>query len=357
MEKVQFDNSELKIIKEIPNIFGVMNPIYDTPISQRDNFIQTMEKDPLWLCTRLETSVFSPSVVPDNIARALVIEANGMEPRDDIDMFGIPWEYVPEAGGSMVRPGNHILDNANDWEKVLNFPDIDSWDWESSAKENNNSFLNADTFTQVAQLNGWWFERLVSFMGFEGAAMALIDDDQKNAVKALFEKTTDLGCRIIDKFVDYYENIEAFMVHDDWGSQRSPFFSDDAAREMIVPYMKKLTDHIHSKGLYANLHSCGHVESRVQCFIDSGWDLWSPQPMNDTIKLCKNFGDKICIGITPELFDSDTTSEDEQREHARELVRRVCKPEKSCFVNIRGGMMTAAFREELYKQSRIVYCG
>ena len=44
----------------------------------------------------------------------------------------------------------------------------------------------------------------------------------------------------------------------------------EVAYELFVPYMKQLTDHIHSKGRVATLHSCGHNEERVQCYIDGG---------------------------------------------------------------------------------------
>lgn len=355
MKKILFDQSELRVVREVPNFFGDKDPIYDFPISLGENFNLTLKKEPVWLCAGIETSLFCPSVIPDNIARAFVIEANMMPPQDGVDMFGIEWEYVPSAGGSMVRPGNHILKDANDWEKVLTFPDIDSWDWEGSAKANNGTFLTPDTFTNVWHINGWWFERLISFMGFEGAAEALVDEDQQDAVKALFEATTDLGCRLVDKFVEYYENIDGVTVHDDWGSQRSPFFSEATAQEMIVPYMKKLTDHIHSKGLYADLHSCGHIESRIQCFIDGGWDTWTPQDMNDTLTLFDKYGDKICLGLIPKQFDPATTSEEEQRTYAKEFVEKVCVPGKYSFVSLYGaGVLTRPYREELYKQSRIL---
>ena len=38
------------------------------------------------------------------------------------DMFGIEWEYVPVAGGSMVRPGTPLLEDANDWNQILKLP-------------------------------------------------------------------------------------------------------------------------------------------------------------------------------------------------------------------------------------------
>lgn len=358
MSKIPFNEAELKVVREEPNFFGAPIPIFDFPVTMRENHRRVFEKNPLWHPLGIETGLFCPTVFPDNVARGFVIEANRVQFQDgdlNEDMFGIPWEYVGIAGGSMVRPGDHLLKNANDWKSVLKFPDIDSWDWEASAAANKD-FLNNDKFNSIWMLNGWWFERLVSFMGFEGAAMALVDEDQEDALKELFEATTDLGCRLVDKFVQYYDNIDAVTVHDDWGSQRSPFFSEDTAMEMIVPYMKKLVDHIHAKGLIADLHSCGHISKRIDCITSAGWDTWTPQAMNDTWELFDNHGEKIVIGVIPEQFDPATTSEEEQRRYAREFFERVNVPGKTAFISLYGGaVLTNAFREELYKESRILY--
>ena len=107
-------------------------------------------------------------------------------------MFGVPWVYVPVVGGSLEDPNvPHLMEDANDWEKVIKFPDIDSWDWEGSRRENK-EYLNTGMWNMFYLMNGAWFERLISFMGFENACMALIDEEQEDAVKALFTKTTEL---------------------------------------------------------------------------------------------------------------------------------------------------------------------
>ena len=125
------------------------------------------------------------------------------------------------------------------------------------------------------------------------AAMALIDEEQVDALHELFGATTELACRLVDKLCEYYPELTEINVHDDWGAQKAPFFSMDVANELFVPYMKKLTDHIHAKGRIATLHSCGHNADRIQCYIDGGFDQWSPQPMNDIEKLYELYGDKI----------------------------------------------------------------
>ena len=168
-------------------------------------------------------------------------------------------------------------------------------------------------------MNGW-FERLISFMDFENAVMALIDEDQQDAVKALFDRLSDLYKRLIDKHLEYLPDIDCFCFHDDWGAQKDTFFSPATAAEMIVPAMKKVTDHLHARGLYADLHSCGMIEKQVPNIIAAGWDSWNPA-YEHTQKLYEMYGDKLILGVMPDPIAPDA-SEEEQRAAAR-LCREV----------------------------------
>ena len=114
-------------------------PLYDFPVSRKEAYIATMKRKPIWQITDIESRMVCPKANPDNIARAFVFEDTPMPPEQGggKDMFGIEWVYVPVAGGSMVKPGNPLLKDANEWKEKLVWPDIDSWDWESSAKNIN----------------------------------------------------------------------------------------------------------------------------------------------------------------------------------------------------------------------------
>ena len=135
-------------------------------------------------------------------------------------------------------------------------------------------------------------------MDFAPAAMALIDDDQKGAVKSLFAEMTYLACKLVDKYCSiglHLTDSISMMT----GFAESAIFSQEVAEELFVPYMKELTDHIHSKGRYVTLHSCGCNQTRIKCFIDGGFDGWEPQTMNDSHKLWNDYGEQICISVLP----------------------------------------------------------
>lgn len=221
-------------------------------------------------------------------------------------------------------------------------------------------FLNSDKSINLTIFTGW-FERLISFMDFEGAALALIDEDQQDAVKAFFDKLSNLYIDILDHVFKYYPQIDIISIHDDWAGQRNTFFSPATAEEMIVPYMKKVTDHIHANGKFADLHSCGQNLEQVPNFIKAGWDSWLPQALNDLEKIYDLYGDQILIGTMPENVDKN--DEQAQREAAIAYVQKYCRKDKPSLLNpnymlfIENPPHTPVIWEEMYRQSRISYEG
>ncbi len=352
----KFDPKELKVVDTRPGFYG--NPdsvIFDFPITPKEAYAGLYNKKPVWQITTVESTMFAPKCNPDNIARGFVFDGTNTPPTGGTDMFGIEWEYVPQVGGSMVRPGKPFIDDANEIAEKVVWPDVDSWDWEGCAKANGD-YLSKPQFNVAWFLNGW-YERLISFMDFEGAVVAMIDEDQTDAVHAFFDKLSDLYIKIFDKYIEYFPQIDGFCIHDDWGSQKETFFSPATAEEMIVPYMKRVTDFLHSKGKFCDLHSCGQLLKQVPNMIKAGWDSWGPQAMNDMSKIYELYGDQIIISVMPdEMYDPETTSEEDQRAHARAYADKYCRADKPTSFSYYGAkLLTPVYREELYKQSRINY--
>lgn len=366
-----FDPKELNIVSEVPGLYGLPGtPVRNYPVDPGQACRLMYQHKSPWQITSfvdVGAAIFIPAVIPDNVARAMVLDGTSdptVAPTGGKDMFGIDWEYIAAAGGSMVRPGQPTVDDVNDLESILTWPDIDSWDWEGSRKANE-GFLAAN---KGKCINTWiftgFYERMISMMDFGNAIVALIDDDQKDAIHAFMDKLSDLYCHLVDKMLEVFPEIDGFYIHDDWGSQMSSFFSPETGAEMLVPYMKKLNDRIHAHGRFAHLHSCGHLMNQVENFIAAGYDAWDPQPMNDTFALYEKYGDRILIGLIPDL-NPETTTEEEQRTYAREFAEKYCKPGKqsmlsyysSPMVALAGGSCptTPAFLEELYIQTRANY--
>ncbi len=288
---------------------NVQVPVYNTPVTPYENFKMMLEgKVPFWMPTDQDEFSIIPRIIPDNRARALVYDAEPLLPEEKggKDWFGIEWEFVPTVGGSMVKPGKPRLSDANDWPKLIKFPNLDDLDWEGSSKKIA-PHVNRNKLIELWIMNGL-FERLISFMDFEGAAMALLDEEQQDAVHALFDKLCLFYDDLIGRFQKYY-GAQIIQFHDDWGSQRAPFFSYSTCEEMLLPYLKRVVDSCHKRGIYLNFHCCGKNEMLLPAMIEAGVDLWVPQPMNDTVMLAKKYGDRICLGAYPEQLPPDASDD------------------------------------------------
>lgn len=352
MERIPFSEEELRVIGTFPRTCpqGFIINKFNTPITARENYMAFLRNEtPLWMPNG-DQITFCPSINPDNIARYGVTEDEPYPEKDGVDMFGISWVYVPEADGCMVRPGNPILLDANEWRNVIKFPDVKSWDWAGSAEANKDFLANRDAPVFMTHYNSF-FERLISFMDFQNAAIAIIDEEQKEAVKELFDALCDLYIEIISLEKKYFD-LTGILFHDDWGSQRAPFFSLVTFREMILPFMQKITSFCHSKDIIVELHSCGCSELLAEGIAETGIDMWRPQPMNNIDRLYDLYGDKFKLGVRQPIFDSNATDE-EKVSAAKKLVAKYNTPGK--YVYTMSHFQDPLFRMTLYRESRIAY--
>ena len=318
-------NEELKVTGTLEGVtyIGIdvgQSPKYSTPITPRENFKRFMAgKDYMWTPCSADFVTVMPRELPDVSSRDFIFDKD--VPAENIhtggkDMFGIDWEYIPSAGGSMVRPGNPLLvPDICEWEKTVKFPDFSSYDWEGMAERLKN-VVNDDRVVVTWVFNGL-FERLISFMEFENAALAFVDEDEQDAVHRLFDKLCDMYDELFDK-IHKYLNTDIIYFHDDWGSQRAPFFSKAVCEEMLVPYLKRVCESAHKRGMYIDFHSCGQVELLVPCMIEAGVDIWSGQPMNDRIKILQNYGDKIKLNLSPNIPFAIPKDEEEAKKLAED---------------------------------------
>lgn len=297
MHRIPFSEEELKVVGEYPAPFPGMPPIpkYNTPITPKENYEALINgKKPLWLPGFSDISMCMADFLPDNIARM----------KGGRDFFGLEWVYVEVAGGATRKPGDPYITDMNTWEEKIKFPDLDDYPWETLKEKRN---PDDNRFPVVTILNGI-FERLISFMDFAGAAMALIDEDQEEAILKFFDAQADFYCRLIDKYVEY-SNVKMLSFHDDWGSQRAPFFSPATIRKMILPSLKKILSHARNHGLFIDMHSCGKNQMLAPIYIEAGVQSWIPQPMNDIDMLYEKYGTELLLGVTPPPIDPEASEE------------------------------------------------
>lgn len=278
-----------------------------TPRENLLNFFHGKEYE--WIPSNLDTRSFQPLLNVENKARGFVDQQDPLPPEQfgGTDWFGVEWIYDPNCRGSIEK--KCLLDDPDDlldWETKIVFPDISKLDWEGCARDNS-EYLDTDLLLTTTIFTGY-FERLISFVGFENAAMALIEDDLKEAVHGLFDRLTEFYIEIARRFHDYF-GVQYLTLHDDWGTQRSLMFSEEVHKEMLMPYIRRVTDAVHELGMIYEQHSCGLIGELIPNLIDSGADTWRGQPVNDKEELVRLYGDRfrfiVDASIPPHISCTD----------------------------------------------------
>lgn len=264
-------------------------------MTPRENFIRFLKNEVCeWTPTNVDQLQFRPTLILDHVARGMVVQQTPYTGEyGGKDLFGIDWVFEPSVGGSMeVAP---LFDDIEDWENHVVFPDVDALDWEGCEQENA-EYLKTDKIVYSTIYTGY-FERLISFVGFENSAMALIDEDQQEEVHKIFEKLTEVYIKIIQRLHRHF-NVEIVEIHDDWGTQRGTMFSTATLKEMILPYMMRLVEAAHAEGVFVELHSCGKIDSFIPEVISAGFDTWRGQSaVIDKKTLVENYGDRFKFGV------------------------------------------------------------
>lgn len=199
------------------------------------------------------------------------------------DWFGVDWIKDGSIGVVIPDPRvKFILEDVADWREVVQWPDLDAFDFEEAARKDGIHLVDREKKMIYMPLFTGPFERLHTLMGFENALMALITDPEE--CEAFFDTFMEWRLKLMEKIKEYY-NPDVIMYHDDIGTQRGLFFSLDMWRHFFKPQLKKAVDKAHELGIYFEYHSCGKVEDVIPELVEIGVDAWQGQELNDISKL------------------------------------------------------------------------
>ncbi len=338
MDRKKFDQRELITTdKEYPFVpfyrmrksgITMKNPIYPRPIDIRDNWKLFFEgKTPYWIPVwGNEKTIFSPRCVPDNVINRFVQDGGPDMEYDAVtavwhsDWFDMDWVWVEEVFGMTVKPGEPKIPDITHWEDYVQMPDLDAIDWDQVAVQNK-AFLSADKLNQLDFQCGLW-ERLMALMDVAEACIALVDEDLQPGVHRFFDAYSDFIIDFIGRLTKVC-HLDSILIHDDWAHQNGPFFSLETAREMLVPYTKKIVDYCHSLGLIYEIHSCGACELLVPAFIETGADIWGGQTsLNDMAKYAQDYKDSGFAFPVPTPDVAEDAPEVEVRAAAKAWVEK-----------------------------------
>jgi uroporphyrinogen-III decarboxylase len=123
---------------------------------------------------------------------------------------------------------------------------------------------------------------------------------RRDYVYKVFERQCEIGLKNIEKLARAVgDKVQAIFVSGtDFGTQRGPFISPQAYRDLYKPFQKTLNDQIHKLTKWKIfIHSCGGIYPLIGDIIDAGFDVLNPVQCSaegmDPRRLKNEFGDQL----------------------------------------------------------------
>ncbi|MDO4622775.1 MAG: uroporphyrinogen decarboxylase family protein [Eubacteriales bacterium] len=282
-------------------------PITGRPYSIKENYIRCVKGEkPFWMPAYMtETN----TIWPDAMEEHPVPEENGY------DWWGVDWIMEERVQGMITKPGTRTISDFANWKEELEWPDLSVVDFKTDGAKIQKA-LDPDRAHIYECVEGI-FERLHEMIPFTESLLAFYEEPE--LLEEFFQKMADYKIESCKKIFENYGRVDGVLYHDDWGTQRAGFFSNDMFEEQIMPATKRFLSFLKDEGKFIELHSCGKNMQYVPFMIEMGIDMWTPQlPINNPDELYEKYGDQMTFAFFVNIpHDAD---EAECRKIARDFV-------------------------------------
>lgn len=293
MERIPFENrNEVPTEKVIlVNDLVVDVPKFDYPVSPRENFRRIREFDhPYWVPSGMTDFNYCQggdltglSDLRYNFGRRCVW----------VDLFGCEWEFIPEAGGSMLCPdAKPVLDDITEWKEKIVWPTLDEERIRKSCEEVMSRPTYHSDRMNYFDIGQGCTERLVAVLGGYVEAMIAFAEEPEACAEFMMELTR-FHIRMLDLICKYYP-VDMILYHDDWGTEKDTFFSPAMLESMVLEPTALFFDHVRKLGLANTFHTCGNIMRFLPYINDLKPDFLQLQARaNDMAYIKETYGDHI----------------------------------------------------------------
>lgn len=189
----------------------------------------------------------------DSVVRQKPIDDDRLDPADNCEEFGL----LSEADLAYYRDRRAWLDRHDDCGAILNMP--------------------GTAFGDIALVPAPFLKDPKGIRDVEEWYVSTIL--RKDYVREVFERQCRIAERNVQTLIDLFgDRVQAVMTTGtDFGTQRGPFISCDAYRELFKPFHARINRLMHEKaGWKTFIHSCGSVYALLPDFIEAGFDILNP---------------------------------------------------------------------------------
>ena len=143
-------------------------------------------------------------------------------------------------------------------------------------------------------------------MGTENMLIAMYEEPE--LVMDMFDTYLNQSIKMFDQIWEKGYKFDSIFWYDDMGYKGHTFFSNEMYDELLRPFHKRAIDWAHDHGIYAHLHSCGDIMTRVDQLIDIKLDALNPLEVKagmEPLTLKEKYGDKLVLhgGINAVLWN------------------------------------------------------
>ena len=137
--------------------------------------------------------------------------------------------------------------------------------------------------------------------------------EEPELLEEFFQKMADYKIETCRKIFENYGRVDGVLYHDDWGTQRAGFFSNEMFREQLMPATKRFADFVKGTGRFLELHSCGRNMQYLPEMIEMGFDMWNPQSnANDVEWMYENYNKQMTFAF-PLVIEPGSTEKEIRR--------------------------------------------
>ncbi len=210
----------------------------------------------------------------DTIVYQEPIDEAKLDPQDNLEEFGL----LSEADLAYFRDKKQWVQARPDYGCILTIPGAG--------------------FGDIAQVPAPWLKRPKGIRDI--SEWYVSTKTRRDYVYAVFERQCAIALENTKTLIDLFGGLvqAAWITGTDFGTQRGPFISCQAYRDLFKPFHKQMAQLIHRRSNWkVFIHSCGSVFALIPDFIEAGFDILNPVQCSaaemDAARLKREFGKDI----------------------------------------------------------------
>lgn len=163
------------------------------------------------------------------------------------------------------------------------------------------------------------YERVHFLRGLENTWIDIYENPEE--LSELLDILMEMNIHAIDRYAA--ENVDGYILFDDWGLQNQLMISPNMWRKFWKPRYKKIFDAVHKHNMCTFLHSCGYIVEILDDLIEIGLDVvHMDQQENMGLELLgERFGGKLTFFAPVDIQRTMVSgSVDDIRQYCRKMV-------------------------------------